>query len=118
MVEEGNFVSRERLLPCAREPNILVPFDTLFLGLNWCRVTDQTIATIGNDHNDVLEWFAYPKPRYEEQIELVIADLKRPRKRKTLVYEKVVEEEIDHFSTIVGVAGDSTGMGDFPMEFL
>lgn len=30
---------------------------------------------------------------------------------------KAVEEEIDYFSRIVGVARDSTGMGDFPMEF-
>jgi hypothetical protein len=46
MVEEGNFVSRERLLSCARGTDILVPFDTLFVGLDWGRVSDQTIATV------------------------------------------------------------------------
>lgn len=118
MVEEGNFVSRERLLSCARGGDIIVPFDSLLLGLDWGRVSDRTISTIGNDRNDVLEWFAYPKTRYEEQIKLLIADLKRPRKWKKIVDGKVVEEEIEYFSRIVGVAGDATDMGDFPMEFL
>lgn len=77
------------------------------------------IATVGNDQNDVLEWFRYPKMRYEEQIELLLADLKRKRKRKKLISNgPVVEEELDYFSRIVGVRGDSTGLGDFPMEFL
>jgi hypothetical protein len=92
-----------------------VPFDQLFLGLDWGRVSDQTFATVGNNQNDVLDWFAYPKTRYEEQIELLVADLKRPRTRKNL---NGVEETFDCFSRIVGVRGDSTGLGDFPMEFL
>jgi len=46
MVEEGNFVSRERLLSCAQGPVILIPFDTFFLGLDLGRVSDQTIATV------------------------------------------------------------------------
>ena len=92
-----------------------MPFDQLFLGLDWGRVSDQTIATVGNDQNDVLDWFAYPKTRYEEQIELLLSDLKQPRKRTN---QNGVEEEFDYFSRIIGVRGDSTGMGDFPMEFL
>jgi hypothetical protein len=78
-------------------------------------VSDQTIATVGNNQNDVLDWSAYPKTRYKEQIELLVADLKRPRTRKN---QNGVEETFDYFSRIVGVRGDSTGLGDFPMEFL
>jgi hypothetical protein len=85
------------------------------LGLDWGRVSDQTIATVGNNQNDVLDWFAYPKTRYEEHIELLVADLKRSRTRTN---QNGVEETFDYFSRIVGVRGDSTGMGDFPMEFL
>lgn len=114
-VEEGNFISRERLLSCGRGPDIIVPFDQLYLGLDWGRVSDQTIATVGNNQNDDLDWFAYPKTRYEEQIELLIADLKHQRTRKNL---HGVDETFDYFSRIVGVRGDSTGLGDFPMEFL
>jgi len=114
-VEEGSFVSRDRLLSCARPGGIIVPFDQLFLGLDWGRVSDQTIATVGIDQNDVLDWFAYPKTRYEEQIELLIADLKQSRRRRN---GNGVEEEFDDFSRIAAVRGDSTGLGDFPMEFL
>jgi hypothetical protein len=56
MVEEGNFASRERLLSCARGPDILVPFDTLFLGLDWGRVSDQMIATVGNTTSICIKW--------------------------------------------------------------
>lgn len=116
MVEEGNFVSRKRLFACARGPDIIVPFERLYLGLDWARVCD---ATVGNDENEVLDWFRYPKMRYEEQIELLIADLKRKRKRrKELPDGQLIEEEFDYFSRIVGVRGDTTGLGDFPMEFL
>jgi hypothetical protein len=81
IVEEGNFVSRERLLSCARGPDILVPFDTLFLGLDWCRVSDQTIATISHDRNDVFEWFAYPADHpltaaFEEQTTRLVREYK------------------------------------------
>ena len=68
------------------------PFDQLFLGLDWGRVSDQTIATVGNNQNDVLDWFAYPKTRYEEQIELLVADLKQSRRRQN---GNGVEEEFD-----------------------
>ncbi len=82
MVEQGNFISRDRLLSCARSGDIIIPFESLYLGLDWARVSDETIATVGNDHNDVLDWFRYPKMRYEEQIELLLADLKRKRKKQ------------------------------------
>jgi len=72
MVEEGNFVSRQRLLSYARGTDILVPFDTLFLGLDWGRVSDQYFtlqsnhemyskweAALFRDAGDPL-WFSYP----------------------------------------------------------
>jgi hypothetical protein len=42
------------------------------LGLDWGRVSDQTIAMVGNNQNDALDWFAYPKDHplaatFEEQ---------------------------------------------------
>ena len=70
---------RERLLFTARGGDIIIPFDQLFLDLDWGRVSDKTIATIGKCQNDVLDWFACPKTRYEEQIELLLAELKLPR---------------------------------------
>jgi hypothetical protein len=30
------------------------------LGLDWGRVSDQTIAIVGNNQHEVLDWFAYP----------------------------------------------------------
>ena len=41
--------------------------------------------------------------------------LKRQRTRKN---PNGSEETFDYFSSIVGVRGDTTGLGDFPMEFL
>lgn len=99
-VEEGNFISRERLLshgrlwlPCA---------DAFFLGLDWARSSDSTWATLGNDTNDVIAWMKYPHARYEEQIELLVSDLKR----------------MGVIDRIAGVRGDATGLGDMPMEYL
>lgn len=46
-VEEGNFVSRERLVSCARAAGTIVPAETLFLELEWGRVSDETVATVG-----------------------------------------------------------------------
>lgn len=81
-VEEGNFFSRERLLSRARPGDIIIPFDQLLLGLDWGRASDQTIATIGNDQNDALDWFAYPAdhplaPAFEEQTIKLVREYKR-----------------------------------------
>ena len=59
-VEVGNSVSRQRLLSCGRPGGIIIPFETLFLGLDWGGAIDQTIETVGNNQNDVLDWIAYP----------------------------------------------------------
>gem|GEM_PF-6919294 len=93
MVEEGNFRSRERLLSWARSGGIIASFESLYLGLDWARVSDETIATVGNDQNDVLDWFRYPKMRYEEQTELLLADLKRKR-RTQLPDGQIVEGRV------------------------
>lgn len=100
IVELGNFISRERLiahsrlwLPCA---------DKLFLGLDWARSSDHTWATLTNDANDVVTWWKYPHAPYEEQIELMMRDLKR----------------MGVVNKIQAVKGDATGLGDFPMEYL
>lgn len=97
MVEEGNFVSRERLLSCARAETINP--EKLYVGIDWGRVSDKTGVALGTDH-EVLRWFVYPSVRYEEQIEMMLKDLE------------------PYCGRIKGVAGDSTGQGDFPMEYL
>jgi len=61
------------------------------------RISDQTIATVGNNCNDVLEWFADPKMRYEEQIELLLADLRRKRTGRRRKDDGSIEEvEFDY----------------------
>lgn len=97
MVEEGNFVSRERLLSCARAESISP--EKLYVGIDWGRVSDKTWVALGTNH-EVLRWFVYPSVRYEEQIEMMMADLEPYR------------------GLIKAVAGDSTGQGDFQMEYL
>lgn len=110
-VEEGNFVSRDRLLSCARRSDVEVSTATLFLGIDWARVSDHTWMTLTNDKNDVIEWFKYPHLPYEQQIELMLADLKIQR-------GAVGKPQWTYFERIVAVKGDSTGQGDMPMEFL
>lgn len=100
MVEVSGFVSRERLITCRRTGPVAM--DRLYLGLDWARKSDFTWATIVNDMNDVVTWYKYPHVRYEDQIQMIMADLER-----------------DGFKEkIYGVRGDSTGQGDMPMEFM
>lgn len=53
-----------------------------------------------NDSHDLVTIFKYPRAPYEEQIRLLLKDVERYR------------------SKVCGVRGDSTGIGDFPMEYL
>lgn len=99
-VEVGNFISRGRLLSCSFAAEMSK--ERLFLGIDWARVSDSTWACVVNDANKVVDWMKYPHVRYEEQIELLLRDLK----------------ERGYFDRICGVCGDSTGLGDFPMEYL
>lgn len=118
-VEEGNFASRERLLSCARGPDVVVSMEKLFFGIDWARVSDYTWVAISNDQNDIITWFKYPHLPYEQQIELMLADLKKPIKATRTKDDGSNEEyEWTLFERIVGVKGDSTGQGDMPMEFL
>lgn len=118
-VEEGNFVSRERLLSCARGPDVTVPMEKLFFGVDWARVSDHTWVSIVNDQNDVVDWFNYPHLPYEQQIELMKADLSQKRKAVRTLPDGTPENyEWCYLDRICGVRGDSTGQGDMPMEFL
>jgi hypothetical protein len=100
-VEQGNFVSRDRLLSCARG-TVVVPTDKLFVGVDWARSSDHTWLTVVNDENDVLAWFKYPHGLYQDQIELMRADL-------------TGAGYLD--GRILGVRADDTGVGG-PTEML
>lgn len=127
-VEAGNFISRDRFVSCGRKQwqyknGILIPVEDLTLSLDWGRVSDATWAGVTTRGYDLMGMWKYPRERYERQIEMLLTDLKMPRKCLRLVRddqgnEKLVEEEFTYFDRIVTVRGDSTGIGDFPMEYL
>ena len=115
MVEEGNFVSRERLLSCGRASSVQIPLATLSLGIDWGRVSDSTWAVIGNDQNDVIDFLKLPHVPYEQQIELLNAWLAQERSETRDDGAKVT---FTYEQRINAVRGDSTGQGDMPMEYL
>jgi hypothetical protein len=119
LIEEGNFVSRERLLSCGRGKDVVVPAGKLFLGIDWGRVSDSTWAVVGNEQNDVVDMLKLPSVAYEEQIELLKAWLNEKRTEK-VVKDNGAEETVEftYLQRILGVCGDSTGQGDMPMETL
>lgn len=118
-VEVGGFVSRERLLGCARPVGVEVPTDRLYIGIDWARSQDSTWITIVNDRNDVIEWFKYPHVPYLEQVELMQADLAKKRTGKRIVDGEEEEYEWTYLERIVAVYGDATGgTGDAPNEML
>jgi hypothetical protein len=71
-----------------------------------------------NRHNALIAMWKYPHVKYEEQIELILGDLQRPFVRTRLADGKEIEEEFRLFHRITTVRGDSTGVDDFPMEFM
>jgi hypothetical protein len=104
-VEEGNFISRDRLLSCARTTP--VSMERLFFGIDWARFSDHTWAAVGNDQNDVVDWLKIPHVPYIQQVELVREWVTRDRGGWT------------YADRILGVRGDSTGgTGDAPNEML
>ena len=115
MVEEGNFVARERLLSCGRAFTVKVPIETLSLGIDWGRVSDSTWAVIGNDQNDVIDFLKLPHVPYEQQIELLNAWL---AKKRVEAGPDGSQAEFTYEQRINAVRGDSTGQGDMPMEYL
>ena len=81
--------------------------DRLFFGIDWARYSDHTWVTIGNDRTDVVDWFKYPHVPYEQQVELIHADLYADRWGWRYI------------DRILAVRGDSTGgTGDAPNEML
>lgn len=123
-VEEGNFISRERFVSCGRREwqrknGILIPIEDLTFCLDWARRGDYTWTGLMTRRNDLMALWKYPHARYEEQIELMLADLKQPRKCLKLLPDGTEQEEaFSFFDRITTVRGDSTGIGDFPMEYL
>ena len=127
-VEAGNFVSRERFTSCGRtewqrKNGLLIPIDDLTLCIDWGRVSDSTWAGLMTRSFDLVAMWKYPRERYERQIEMLLTDLKAPRKGlkshrndRGEVIEQ--EEEFTFFARVSTVRGDSTGLGDFPMEYL
>lgn len=114
-VEEGNFISRERLVSCARAPGTVVPMEKLFVGIDWARRSDFTWVTISNDENDIIEWFKYPHVSYPEQVRQIKADMER--EHTAIVDGK--EVKFRYIDRVLGVRGDATGgAGDAPNEIL
>lgn len=106
-VEDGNFISRKRLLSCARPAGTQVPMERLFFGIDWARFSDHTWAAVGNELNDVVDWLKIPHVPYIQQVELVREWVTRDRGGWT------------YADRILGVRGDSTGgTGDAPNEML
>lgn len=121
-VETGNFVSRERFTKCGRigmkKSGILVPATDLTFAIDWARDVDWTWTGVMNRNFDLLWMWKYPHVRYEEQMELMLTDLKAPRTWLVMRDGEEVEEEFTFFDRIVTVRGDSSGKGDFPMEYM
>jgi hypothetical protein len=123
-VEEGNFVSHERFVSCGRmqwqyKNGILIPVEDLTLSLDWARRGDYSWPGLMTRKNDLLAMWKLPHVRYEEQIEQLLAELKMERKcLKRLPDGTEVEETFRYFDRITTVRCDSTGLGDFPSEFL
>ena len=123
-VEEGNFISRERLLSCARtgltKNGIPIPTDALYFGVDWARRSDFTWVTISNDKNDVIDWLKVPHVTYPEQVIQIRDWLKLERKETRPKPDGTTEEvTFTYLDRILAVRGDATGgAGDAPNEIL
>jgi hypothetical protein len=110
-VEEGNFISRERLVSCARigleKAGKRVPVDRLYVGIDWARRSDFTWVTVANYQNDVIDWLKVPHVTYPEQVTMIREWLKQERNGWR------------YMDRVLGVRGDATGgSGDAPNEIL
>jgi len=119
-VEEGNFLSRERLLSCARSPGVNPPCDELFLGGDWARKPDNTWFSITNRFNDVIDWLKVPHVSYEEQVQIAKEWFYAERIEKRTKPDGTIEEvKYRYIDRIIAVRNDSTGgTGDAPNEML
>jgi hypothetical protein len=96
---------------CVAKPSL----DRLFLGVDWARISDRTIVTISNETNDVIDWLKYEGMPYHQQVELIRADLERPR-RFTVADKK---SEFRYVDRILAIRGDAMGVaGAAPNEML
>lgn len=73
MIEEGNFISRERFLSLARGKPCCA--DQFYVGIDWARTSDWTWAAVVNAENDLVNVWKYPHVPYEEQIGMILQDL-------------------------------------------
>lgn len=125
-VEAGNFISRERFLSLGRrgenwrtKNGLIIPCDDLTLSIDWGRKGDWTWAGLTNRQYDLIDMWKIDRMRYEQQIEMILSELKAKRPLWNLKPDGSAEDvEGDYFSRITTVRGDSTGLGDFPMEYL
>lgn len=125
-VEAGNFISRERFLSCGRrgenrnrKGGLVIPCSDLTLSLDWGRVSDWTWAGLTNRKFDLIDMWKIDRMRYEQQIEQLLTELKATRTLWRVKPDGTEEAyEGSYFPLINTVRGDSTGMGDFPMEYL
>jgi len=125
-VEAGNFISRERFVSCGRngenwnrKNGLVIPCEDLTLSIDWGRKGDWTWAGLMNRQFDLIDMWKIDRMRYEQQIEMILSELKAPRTLWNLKPDGTAEEvEGDYFSRITTVRGDSTGIGDFPNEYL
>jgi hypothetical protein len=122
-VESGTFITLQRLQTMARPARTLVPMDNLFFGIDWAKSGDHSWASVGNDYNDTVDWLKVPHGRWSGQCEIVKDWIMEPRKiwvprRDKDGSIKPVLEEFTYFDRIMAVRGDSTGLGDMPMETL
>jgi len=99
-VEEGGFISRDRLLSCHQEGDAKVDQSALYVGIDFGRRVDFSWVCVTNVDKDVVNWFKYPHIETEDQLKMIWEDLKQYKGR------------------IMAIRGDSTGAGDMPMEWL
>lgn len=105
-IEEGNFISRDRLTAHARAGSVIVPMERLFVGIDWARRSDNTWLAIGNGF-DVIDWLKVPHVPYAEQVEII---------KEWANTDRGGWKYVDR---VQAVLGDSTGgAGDAPMEML
>lgn len=109
-VEEGNFISRERLQSCARKAGVTPPLVSLYLGVDWARSSDHTWCAVGTE-TSVVDWLKVEHLPYERQVEIIKEWLYAERKDG--------EKAFRYIDRILAVRGDSTGgTGDAPNEML
>lgn len=94
IVEVSNFVSRERLLSCARSKDKEIKLEKLGMGVDWARESDETIVALATRENDIVGWWRYPHIDFEEQIEMMLKDLESFRGKVVSVRSDATSEQM------------------------